>query len=623
MPSNRRQCDKGVPHYHPNGLDDDFDGYQDEADEQDRFLDPTSQELVLMNNGVYYPETQEQFIRWRYIQDDENDYWEGRQPNGSLLQYGLSEKARIGEGDRIFSWLLEKQIDTRGNVFLFKYAAYSGSEGQKYLEEIQYGPGSPPWEAFYLVRLSYENRSDVLDDYRSGFLVRTGKRLAQVDIALQGSAPEGHLLGDINLDSATDALIRRYRLAYEADPHWSLLTKVTLIGSDGVSSLPPAVFGYPNQEPPRQVSAQAAIILSRDEPDQVMDNAFVDLVDLNADGLPDILRTGLSGRHTAFLNEGPREEDGERYIQWGAMQYILADDNQDEALSRDLADSGVCLSDMDGDGLADLVFHPSLTGQPIFYRNQGSIEWGERQTMAVGDFLPPAPFSQANVKTFDADFDKRMDIIKTIGTGYQIWYNLGPGEEGGNRYSPRVLTPGAIHEEGVLVFGDEFGTANPGMHLADLNGDRIVDVARIRPTRVIFCAAKGYGEYAPSVVIAIPTDDGFGVDSGFSYLTTEQIERASLSDITGDGLADLVVERAGFRQLWYWINLGNGTLDTRRFVTELPSNFTTLEPAVRWADMNGNGTTDLVYSDSGLSDGSRLRIVDVGLLIQGTPISTC
>lgn len=618
MPLIRRQCDKGIPHYHPNGKDDDFDGYQDEADEQDRFLDPTGQELVLMDNGIYYPETQEQFIRWRYIQNGENDYWEGLQPNGSLLHYGLSEEARIFEGNRIFGWLLEKQTDPHGNVILFKYAAYPGSEGQKYLEEIQYGPGAPPWRAFYFVRLIYEDRPDVLDDYRSGFLIRTGKRLAQLDIALQGDEPEGHLLGDINLDGATDALVRRYRLAYEADPHWSLLTKVTLIGSDGIRSLPPAVFGYPKQEPPRLVSAEASIILSRNEPDQVMDNDFVDLVDLNADGLPDILRTGLAGRHTAYLNEGPRKEESERTIQWGAMQYVLAEDSQDEALARDLADSAVCLSDMDGDGLADLVFHPSLSGQPLYYRNKGSVAWGKRQSMAVGDDLPPAPFAHANVRSFDVNFDKRMDIVKSIGTGYQVWYNLGPGEEAGVRYSPRVLTPGAIHEEGVLVFGDEFGIPASGIQLADFNGDRIIDVARIRPTQVIFCASKGYGEYAPSAIVSIPTDDGFGIDSGFSYLTTEQIDRAVLSDITGDGLADLVVERAGFRQLWYWINLGNGTLDTRRLVTELPGNFTTLEPSVRWADMNGNGTTDLVYSDSGLSDGFRIRIVDVGLLIQGS-----
>jgi len=618
MPSVRRQCDKGIPHYDPNGKDDDFDGFTDEPDEQDRFLDPAGQELVLMDSGIYYPETQEQFIRWKHVTNGGDDYWEGHLPNGAVAVYGFSSDARVSDEERIFQWLLEKQTDPNGNAIEFLYAAFDGSEGQKYLEEIRYGPGASPWAAFYFARLTYEDRPDVLDDYRSGFLIRTGKRLAQIDVALQGFTPTGHQVGDINADGTPDALIRSYRLDYEADPYWSLLSKVTLYGADGVSALPPAVFGYPNQEPPRLVSAADSVVLSRDEPIKVMDNELVDLADLNADGLPDIFRTELSGRHTVHLNEGIRELGEAFYIQWGVPLEMDAEDSSGEALNRNLADSQVSLSDMDGDGLADLVFHSSVAGRPIYYRNKGTLGWGSRESMAVGDFMPPAPFAHAEVRSFDVDFDKRMDVVKTIATGYQVWYNLGVGEDGDVRYSSRVLTPGAIHENTVIVFGDEFGSPVPGVQLADLNGDRVTDVARIRPTKVIFCASLGYGQYAESLEIAIPPDNGFEGEPGFSYLTGEQIDRASLSDITGDGLADLVVERAGFRQLWYWINRGNGTFDERRFITQLPSNFTTLEPAVRWADMNGNGTSDLVYCDSGLGDGWRLRIVDVGLLINGS-----
>ena len=39
-----------------------------------------------------------------------------------------------------------------------------------------------------------------------------------------------------------------------------------------------------------------------------MDNELVDLVDLNGDGLPDLLKTESGGgQHTAYLNRGPVE----------------------------------------------------------------------------------------------------------------------------------------------------------------------------------------------------------------------------------------------------------------------------------------------------------------------------
>ncbi|MCA9441439.1 MAG: VCBS repeat-containing protein, partial [Candidatus Omnitrophica bacterium] len=618
----RRQCEKGIPRYEPNGADDDFDGLTDETDEQDRFLDPSGEELVLMDNGIYYPENQEQFIRWRHITTDGNDYWEGHLPSGVIQEYGLTEESRVHEGERIYKWCLQRIVDTNGNVIEYDYVRFPGSDNQIYCSAIRYGPGAPPWDAFYMVTMTYEDRPDVLDDYRSGFLMRTGKRLKQIDIALQGDLPTGHLIGDINSDGINDALIRRYVLDYETHPHWSLLSKVTIFGADGVSSLPPAEFEYGVRDQPRVVSAANAVIGTKSEPLKVMDNDFVDLIDINADALPDILRTELGGQHLAYLNQGVRTEGGRDYIQWGPPQNVDSSDNGDLALVRNLNEAEVSLTDVDGDGLADLVLNSSIN--PRYFKNNGDVSWGSTKIIEIkdGEDFPPAPYSDPAAQTVDLNFDKNIDIIRPISGGYQVWYSLGPRRSDSpntHRYSPKILTPGASHDGAVLRFADELGNAIPGMTLADLNGDRVTDVARIRPTSVVFAPSMGYGNYADSIVMQIPPDNGFGHDEGFAALTQNGLLNAELIDITGNGLADLVVRGEGFRELWYWINLGNCTFDQRRIVTQLPTAFSNPNPEIRWADLNGNGTDDLVYSDSELEPGQKLRTIDLGLLINGDP----
>jgi RHS repeat-associated protein len=222
------------------------------------------------------------------------------------------------------------------------------------------------------------------------------------------------------------------------------------------------------------------------------------------------------------------------------------------------------------------------------------------------------------VRTVDLNFDKNIDILRPIGTGYQVWYALGQRmNEDAPRFSERILTPGASHEGSTLVFADELGNPVPGTTLADMNGDRVTDAARIRPSSVIVAYSLGYGNFTESLTMQIPPDSGFGHDGGFSVLSGDHVGRAELIDITGNGLSDLVVREAGFRELWYWINLGNGTFDQRRIVNNLPSNFSAETADVRWADINGNGTDDLVYADSSLPNGQKLRAIDIGVLING------
>jgi hypothetical protein len=582
LPCVQRRTDKGIPTY---GEDVGFP-------RSDVFINEMREELVPQADGFFFCKNEGSFVRYRQI----GDHWEGTSPDGTKLEFGLTAAGRIEDGTRVFCWLLERETDTRGNVIEYTHRSFSGEQNlnQKYLASVRYGPGAPPWSHFHFVAVQYEDRTDWFEDGRAGFLVRTGKRLKSIVVGSQGPDLTGHVAGDFDDDGTPDYLNRRYELAYVPDggtnAPGSLLEKVTLIGADGVSALPPVTFSYAVCNPPAELSALDHILGGTNEPIAVMDNDFVELLDLNADGLPDLLRTESGGAHVAAINRGPVGPSGESAIQWSDP--VAVDPGNGTAWSFDLASARTHLADMDGDGLADLV-HKSGDDAVFFFANRGQLAWSERREMSVQDSSPPAPFGQLEVRTADMDFDKRTDIIQSLDVGgatsYRIWFNLGD-----QSYSPAI----------TVEPSEAFGFSIPGVQIADCNGDRVPDVARVQPNGVVVVAGLGYGRFAEPQTIALPDET----------LSDNQIAAAKLTDINGDGLADLVLERASPGTCWYWLNLGNYTFSPRKAIVDLPAAVSS-NAAVRWADLNGNGSTDLIYADSQATP--RLQVIEIGEMLTG------
>ena len=582
----QRRSDEGIPTY----------GESVGIARSDTLINELKEELVPLTNGFLFCKNEGAFIRYQQVSNS----WVGTLPGGTKMEFGLTPDACIldlANTNHVFSWLLQKETDTHGNVLVYGYTNFPGPNNlnQKYLSSIAYGPGAPPWANFHFVTFTYEDRPDWFEDCRAGFIVRTGKRLKQILIGTQGPTLTNHLAGDFNGDGQTDYLDRKYVLDYlnyaGTNSHWSLLAKVTLVGADGASSLPPATYGYVVSDPPDLLSASGKIIGGSNEPPVVMDNPLVEFLDLNGDGLPDVLVTDPGGGpHTAYVNGGQVASASGPVINWQGPAQVDSEDGR--AWQFDLQSTAPIahLADMDGDGLADLAV-TALDGSVLYFPNRGRLLWGARQDMSIQDTAPPSPFGSPDVRTADLDFDKRMDIIQSISTGngadYRIWFNLG-----NQTYSASVTVP---QDAGVMF-------STPGVQIADFNGDRLPDIARIQPAVVTVTAGLGYGRFAAPVTVPIPD----------LVLDDTQVARAALMDINGDGLADLVLEQAAPGELWYWLNLGNYTFSHRKVVTDMPTGVGA-NAVVRWADINGNGTTDLIYADS--TSTPRMQAVDIGQLL--------
>jgi YD repeat-containing protein len=158
--------------------------------------------------------------------------------------------------------------------------------------------------------------------------------------------------------------------------------------------------------------------------------------------------------------------------------------------------------------------------------------------------------------------------------------------------SPETLPPlGAT--ELVTFTGD-------GLRLADINGDGLTDLVALRDNGVRVWLSTGYGAFTQGKSMASAPS-----------LSPGERARTQIGDATGDGLADLLLVESGQARIWE--NIAGSGFSPSRVLTGLPELRPTTQ--VRMADMNGNGSSDIVWIDP--TNAQPWRTLD--LLADGSP----
>jgi hypothetical protein len=264
-----------------------------------------------------------------------------------------------------------------------------------------------------------------------------------------------------------------------------------------------------------------------------------------------------------------------------------------------LRSSGPRFLDLEGDGRLNFAVMEGPT--PGFYRKTASLASTNTTENAWEPFQafnswPTIDTKDPNLTFIDVTGDGKADILISQDDLF-VWYE----SLGGNGFaSAKGMIPLALDEEKGprILFSDSAQT----IHFADLSGDGMVDIVRIRNEDICYWPNMGYGRFG--AMVAMDNAPIFDNADAFSF------RRLVLGDIDGSGTTDLIYLHDNTATIYYNLagNAWSDPLDVESLAPVLDS-FTT----VAAVDLLGSGTMCLVWSLSHptAAPGRSIRYVDL------------
>jgi RHS repeat-associated protein len=528
----------------------------------DRFAADGGTELVLIpgtNPPTYRARMEGGFVRYTWVgagTTGTEGHWKAEMPDGSVNHYGadaagtLSANAREGTAAGTFRYHLVETVTVDGHRVRY---AYTRTGNTSLLAEVTWlfdGSGVPRNR----VTLAYEPRPDTMTDCKPGFCWRLQQRIRTITTAVGGQQ------------------LHRHQLTYE-DPALSggatRLSRVEQFAPDGTRF--PLVYALSYSRALGGVCTEATcgqpFVRSMGSLGVNLQSGSATLVDINGDSFPDVVETPSSGNHRFFVSQLAAD---------GNHTYLPAAPSAHGTSSIRLGTPSVQMMDVNGDGFADLA--NAKVGNVLI--NGGTGDWVPMGTLGVAN-LPDMDADAmdgngVSIKFMDYDNDKLVDVIRSEGTTLQngsttVWRNTGTD---------------FVADSSVEVIGAGFGESN--LQLTDINGDNLLDAVLLTAGGLRYRLSLGYGRWEGTQFTIV---DGLPIEAS-------ELSVAELEDLNGDGLTDVVVVSGN--QVKYAINRNGREFESASVVTtvaggtipERNSNTTVL-----YADMNGNGSSDIVWVD--------------------------
>jgi RHS repeat-associated protein len=647
LPAVTRKTDKGLPRY----LDDDesdvflLSGAEDLVpvlDDQGGRVPPRDRTVhgVAYTVYRYRPRIEGLFARIeRWVAKGTGiSHWRSISRDNVTTLYGFDADSRIADphdNRKIFSYLICRTFDGKGNAAVYTYVAeddrgvdrsraHEANRGddrrtQRYLKTVLYGnvqPYVPSWSEdgtetplpdrwHFKVVLDYGDhapdlpvpepdrtwpvRPDPFSSYRAGFEVRTYRRCARV--LLFHDFPDEPV--------GRDCLVRSTDLLYSdaaapADPQspvYTFLQAVTQAGyrRQGTGSLrrsmPPLEFEYSRPRlRPEVLTLDAESLANLPEG---LGGSRLQWVDLDGEGLSGILtdlgegwgyKRNLSPLHQATLPDGSRATRA----RFGPLEPVA------QLPSRSELGRGLQLLDLAGDGRLDAVTYAEPV--PGFFARTPDESWEPFRPFTS---LPRLDWSEPNLKFVDLTGDGHADVLITEDGLFTIYPSLG---EAGFGQAETVRQPWDEERGPRAVLADAAQT----IFLADLSGDGLSDLVRIRNGEVCYWPSLGYGRFGAKVTM----------DSAPRFTDEERFDarRIRLADVDGSGTTDLLYIGDDGVQVCF-NRSGNSWAEPQRLAVFPGADILS---TVQVTDLLGNGTACLVWSSPLPADAAApLRYVDL------------
>ncbi|GHO98832.1 hypothetical protein KSF_088800 [Reticulibacter mediterranei] len=305
-----------------------------------------------------------------------------------------------------------------------------------------------------------------------------------------------------------------------------------------------------------------------------LDGKAYQWVDLNGEGV-----SGILTEQTDALFYKPNLGDGH----FGPIQRLATQPSLTA-----LGSGRQQLLDLAGDGRVELVqFSGPVAG---FYERSTGDGWQSFHTFAS---LPDINWSDPNLRFVDLTGDGLVDVLITDQQAF-IWYP----SQAQRGFGTGKRTYSSLNEEKgpTLVFAD----GEQSIYLADMSGDGLTDLVRIRHSEVCYWPNLGYGRFGARVTMDnVPWFDTF-----------DQFDqrRIRLADIDGSGTTDVIyLGREGVK---LFFNQAGNSLNQPRVLSWFPRTDTLSSVTV--VDLLGNGTACIVWSSPLPGDAPQpMRYIDL------------
>ncbi|NII29299.1 sugar-binding protein [Pseudoflavitalea sp. X16] len=554
----------------------------------------------------YLPRVQGAFsLIQHFVKADQSEsYWKITTTENTVSVFGGSEHSRIFNPDnpaQIVEWLMEQSTDAKGNRIVYTYKAenkdnvpdkpweQNRSYNNKYLQKIQYGnytgpqgtaqfayelifdygeyelpslnAGKQPITDPYRPVNNWKYRPDAFSSYDSGFEIRTCRLCYNIMLF--------HLFED---ELGDPCLVKSVHIDYKQscnyndnnNPGLSLLSQATMVGyrrlgkkatdEYDIQQTPPTLFSFSAFDPPLNPPFKNITVNDRHVPGYLNNTGFQP-VDLNGEGIAGLLyQEGATLYYCAPEGEGQYDQP--------EFPFRFPSD-------RDFANTGLSLTDLNGDGVLDLVV--SDRQRNGYYLKKGDGDW-QRYTPFKS---VPTNIDSPAIEMAGLSNNGKTDALIVDRAYLTVYPSLGT-----DGYGPAVNVKKPTGFPSVKE-----GYLQQYVGFTDMMGDGLSHRVKIANGSVECWPDRGYGVFGEKITMGNAPSFGDDFD----------IARLSLADIDGSGTTDILYVQQNTITLY--IN-HSGNYFSAPITIDLPEPYSAIDQ-VSFADINGNGTNCLVYTKAG------------------------